>query len=477
MQEGNLLKNKKKKREDIDMAIDKDLLEQLKNSYIMYERTKNDMKLAVKRGVLDEKTYKSRLETIERFESDVIEHFKNSGGDPSELVEIDEAIDRKNIKKHFEKIEIEEGRKVNTSRKKKVKEINVTAKSEKQKKTTKTAKKAEPKKEVNETVSVLGAPPIVSNPEVMITEGSERIASLREGIAERVVRYDYIKLPSNGECYKSKVQQIPVGYLTAYDENIILSPNLYTSNEMLDHLLRNKILTDDITVDEMVQGDKDAVIIWLRATSYGPEYPISPRDENGNEFEAVIDLRELNYKPFKLKGDANGCFEYQLPVSKDILKVRFLNTEDMKNLSRMNEQDDLNTKKKNAVRISEYIKDFTEEEFEDEDLRDRLIDAYEAIAEYADTIEENNTPYIKTMTNKMYLSIESVNGNTDRAYIYNYVNNMNVKDSTQLRVFLVENEPGIDYNLTIEKPKSLGGGSMPIFLEIDQYIFLNVLHS
>ena len=54
------------------------------------------------------------------------------------------------------------------------------------------------------------------------------------------------------------------------------------------------------------------------------------------------------------------------------------------------------------------------------------------------------------------------------------IKNMNVKDSSALRKYINENEPGIDYNITIEKPESLGGGSMSVFLQLDQYIFLNV---
>ena len=38
--------------------------------------------------------------------------------------------------------------------------------------------------------------------------------------------YDVIQLPSNGEPYRNKVDRVSVAYLTAYDENIIMSPNL-----------------------------------------------------------------------------------------------------------------------------------------------------------------------------------------------------------------------------------------------------------
>ena len=67
-----------------------------------------------------------------------------------------------------------------------------------------------------------------------------------------------------------------------------------------------------------------------------------------------------------------------------------------------------------------------------------------------------------------------INGITDRQYIYNYVRNMSVKDSSALRNYISNNEPGLDFNIEIEKPASLGGGSMPMFLSLDQYLFLNI---
>ena len=51
------------------------------------------------------------------------------------------------------------------------------------------------------------------------------------------VQYDVISLPSNGECYKNKIERVPVGYLTAYDENFITSPNLYKDGLEIDFLL------------------------------------------------------------------------------------------------------------------------------------------------------------------------------------------------------------------------------------------------
>lgn len=93
------------------------------------------------------------------------------------------------------------------------------------------------------------------------------------------LQYDVIQLPSNGQCYKSKVDRVPVAYLTAYDENIITSPNLYKDGLVIDFLLKNKVVNSDINVDDLVSGDADAIILFLRATSYGPDFPIVVKDQ------------------------------------------------------------------------------------------------------------------------------------------------------------------------------------------------------
>jgi hypothetical protein len=70
------------------------------------------------------------------------------------------------------------------------------------------------------------------------------------------------------------------------------------------------------------------------------------------------------------------------------------------------------------------------------------------------------------------MEIVSVNGNTSRKFIHDYVRSMPIKDAASLRKYIAQNTPGVDYNFEIEKPESLGGGSMKVFLQFDQFIFL-----
>jgi hypothetical protein len=87
---------------------------------------------------------------------------------------------------------------------------------------------------------------------------------------------------------------------------------------------------------------------------------------------------------------------------------------------------------------------------------------------------KNAVPFTNSITNRMEIMIMSVNGNEDRQFIHEYVNNMNVRDASSFRRYVTENEPGLDYNITVERPEELGGGSLTLFLQLDQFLFLNI---
>ena len=80
--------------------------------------------------------------------------------------------------------------------------------------------------------------------------------------------------------------------------------------------------------------------------------------------------------------------------------------------------------------------------------------------------------YTHDLTNRLVLSTMSINGITDRNYIANYILNMNLKDAAEYRKYIIDNEPGIDYNIKVKRPDSLGGGYIDTFLQLDQFIFI-----
>ena len=289
--------------------------------------------------------------------------------------------------------------------------------------------------------------------------------------------YDVIPLPSNGECYKNKMSKVPVAYLTAYDENMIIAPNLYKDNKIIDIMLREKVLNSTIDVDDMLEGDREAIILFLRASGYGNEYPITATDAETNvSFDTVFDLSKLKFKEFKLKGDVNGWFDFTLPVSKKNIKFKFLTHKDIMTLDRLEELENSKLRKEKLKEMVETMDEYIENDkvLENKD-KIQVRKAIRDIDKWQEEMDEEDTlSYTHSITNRIELSIMEVDGVTDRRMIRDFVRNMNIKDSSALRKYINDNEPGIDYNIQIEKPESLGGGFMNVFLQLDQYIFLNV---
>lgn len=289
--------------------------------------------------------------------------------------------------------------------------------------------------------------------------------------------FDVIPLPSKGEAYADKIAKMSVAYLTAYDENMIVSPNLYRDNLILDYILQEKLLSKEIDPMDLLEGDRDAIILFLRASGYGNEYPITATDEaTGKEFEAIVDLSKLKYKEFKLKGDSKGWFPFTLPVSGAEIKFRFPTHRDVILLEKMQANEDNKVKKESISKCVETLDLFIEGDNEvSRDDKIKIRQAIRTIESWSNNMDdENQIKFNHALTNKLNLLIMAVNGITDKQYINDFIRRMNVKDSTALRRYMTQNEPGVDYNIEIEKPASLGGGSYKTFLQLDQFLFLNI---
>jgi hypothetical protein len=289
--------------------------------------------------------------------------------------------------------------------------------------------------------------------------------------------FDVIPLPSKGEGYADKIAKMSVAYLTAYDENMIVSPNLYRDNLILDYILQEKLLSKEIDPMDLLEGDRDAIILFLRASGYGNEYPITATDEiTGKEFEAIVDLSKLKYKEFTLKGDSKGWFPFTLPVSGVEVKFRFPTHRDIVTLEKLEKLEEKRTVKESIKKYVDTLDTFIEAEEElQKDEKIKVRQAIRTIENWGENMDEENAIKFKhTLTNRLNLLIMAVDGITDRKYINDFIKRMNVRDSAALRKYMNQNEPGVDYNITIEKPASLGGGSIETFLQLDQFLFLNI---
>lgn len=291
------------------------------------------------------------------------------------------------------------------------------------------------------------------------------------------LKYDIIQLPSNGQCYRNKIDRVPVAFLTAYDENIITSPNLYKDGLVIDYLLKSKVVNSEINVEDLVSGDADAIILYLRATSYGPEFPIVVNDpDTGEQIDTTIDLTKLKPRDFKLVGDENGHFEYTTPILKDKIKFRYLTRKQERQLRQVTELEGYGTKAMMLARESESLKAaLMNDKYVNENDKKTIRAAIAAMDKWSKKLKDvNNSEFTKIMTNNMQLQIVAVNGNYDREYIRKYINQMPARDSLMLRKYINDNRPGINFDIEIERPESLGGGSFKTFLNWDDSVFLNI---
>jgi hypothetical protein len=216
--------------------------------------------------------------------------------------------------------------------------------------------------------------------------------------------HDVVKLPSGGVFYKSKKKSIKVGYLTAADENLLMADNTNNSNEIILTLLRNKIYESDIRPEELLEGDIQAILIFLRNSAFGPEYNISYIDSDSNkEIEATILLDELSIRDVEYKPNENGYFEVELTKSKFIAKIKPLSYGEMIEL-------------------------------------EKLSDSY-----------PTGRPVPK-QTWKLNKLIIELNGSSDRSIIAKNIEELPISDAKYIRKFIEQNEPKIDLRKKIVTP-------------------------
>ena len=218
------------------------------------------------------------------------------------------------------------------------------------------------------------------------------------------IAFDVVELPSRGIHYTSKKKSLKVAYLTATDENILSSPNLIATNSVVPELLKRKILDRDISIEELVSEDKEAILIFLRNTAFGSLYNISATDpKTDKEFTFEIDLSSIKIKDFNLTEDVNGDYPYHMNKSKVDITFRFL------------------TQKQ-------------------EDEIDKIRESWNGIG------------IAPIKTKELEFMIKSINGNREQMNIRNFIENLPITDSQEFRKFVKENKPGLDLTQTATTP-------------------------
>ena len=227
---------------------------------------------------------------------------------------------------------------------------------------------------------------------------------MEEFRVDPTIAYDVVELPSRGIHYPNNKKSLRVAYLTAADENILSAQNLIQSNTVIDELLKRKILDKDFDLEELVDEDRQAVLIFLRSTAFGPEYKFYLTDsKTQEEFSANVDISEMSFKEFTLEPDSNDEYRFTMPKSNVDITFKFLT-------------------KKQQKEIDEIEKSW------------------------------NGIGVPPIVTKQLEFMIKSVAGNKDQMNIRNFIDKLPIKDSQEFRKFVKENRPSLNLSKEVKTP-------------------------
>ena len=151
---------------------------------------------------------------------------------------------------------------------------------------------------------------------------------------------EVVELPSKGYFYPKDNPlasgNVEMKYMTAREEDILTSPNLLKQGTAVQKLLEALIVDKNINTDDLLIGDKNALIIAARILAYTKKYDFVAIDEMGNETTATVDLTTLNDKEIDFKELTEGVneFPFKLPNSEREVVLRMLTNQDEKGLTK-----------------------------------------------------------------------------------------------------------------------------------------------
>ena len=217
---------------------------------------------------------------------------------------------------------------------------------------------------------------------------------------------EVLSLPSQGLLYPEdsplRSGTIDVKYMTAKEEDILTSQNLIEQGVVVTRLLESVIANPKVKLDDMLIGDKNAIMIGTRILGYGAEYNIMLTDPDTQErVEYTVDLSKLNNKKVDESLFKNGnLFSIELPNSKRVIEFKLLTHGDEK-------------------KVDELLKD------------------YQKVEELTGVSSE--------LTTRLKYQIQSVDGNNDQKVIDNFVDNEFLAlDTRAYRKYVSELTPDVD---------------------------------
>jgi len=209
---------------------------------------------------------------------------------------------------------------------------------------------------------------------------------------------EVVELPSKGLLYPEDSElssgKIEMKYMTAKEEDILTNQSYIKNGTVLDKLMKSLIVSK-INFDDLLIGDKNAIMVAARILGYGNEYSFNYLGES-----YTVDLSQIENKPLQEELFASRVneFTFTLPKSKNTVTFKLLNHKDEQDISRE-----------------------------------------------LDGLKKINKDSFPELTTRLKYIITSVEGNREKKDIRNFVDNyLLAQDSRALREYVREIQPDVD---------------------------------
>ena len=225
-----------------------------------------------------------------------------------------------------------------------------------------------------------------------------------------------IELPSKGLLYPKDSElakgTIEMKYMTAKEEDILTNQSYIKNGTVLDKLMKSLIISK-IDYNQLLIGDKNAIMVAARILGYGANYKFTYNEEEHEVDLSKLENKKLDEKLFKSKTNE---FSFKLPHSGNEVTFKLLTHKEEKDITR-----------------------------ELEGLR---------------KVNKDSSP---ELTTRLKYIIQSVNGERDKKDVRDFIDNyLLARDSRSLREYINEIQPDVDLTFFPEGNES--GVSIPIGL-------------
>ena len=223
-------------------------------------------------------------------------------------------------------------------------------------------------------------------------------------MAEFKLPTEVVDLPSKGLVYPKdnplSEGKVEVKYMTAKEEDILTNQSYIKKGIVLDKLLES-VIVSKINLDDLIIGDKNAVLIATRILGYGSKYTFNYLGKS-----ETVDLSKLDNKKVDLNNitEEKNEFNYTLESTGTKITYKILTGKDEKNI-------------------------------------DKELAGFKKI-------NPDNIPEISTRLKYIIVSIE---GDTERKNINNFVDNYFLaRDSRAFRQHIRNTQPDVNLLYTLE---------------------------